>query len=338
MSKDFQLNIDDIIGPYGYSKQYVTRKISENKGKQMNVRVNSFGGSLDDALCISDAFYNHGNVSVYMCGFNASAATVLTLGAKHIAMSSSGFYLVHKVSNLISAWGMMNADEIQDIIDELTKNKKENDKIDLILAQKYATRCKKPIADIVECLKKAEWLTAEEALKMGFIDEIIQDSSKLNFSPNMVEKFNAFGLPPVPILPSDNKTILDKIEEGFSDIKKIFQKSNQHNSFMSKEYKAIINCLEIDAIEFTNGKISFSTDQAEKLNSFIANLSKERDSLLEEKANLEQSVKNKDEQITILQNSPGDKTKQIHNESTHNGEDNDTEYIKKSRDLFNLLS
>ena len=49
--------------------------------------------------------------------------------------------------------------------------------------------------DILPILKEGRWLTAQEALEYGFIDEIVEDGSKLNFDDAMKTRFNMFHLP-----------------------------------------------------------------------------------------------------------------------------------------------
>lgn len=107
------------------------------------MRVSSLGGSVDDALDIRQQFLDHGNVTCYLYGYVASAATILATGAKKTCMSRYAFYLIHKVSNWVDAWGNYNADQIQQLIDDLKANKLENDKMDLVLANLYANKCKK---------------------------------------------------------------------------------------------------------------------------------------------------------------------------------------------------
>ena len=48
----YNLNIDDYIGRWGYSKQYVRNQLAGLKGKPVNVRISSLGGAVDDGLDI----------------------------------------------------------------------------------------------------------------------------------------------------------------------------------------------------------------------------------------------------------------------------------------------
>lgn len=197
---EYNLSIDSHIGPWGYSKNYIRSQMSGFKNKPVNVRISSLGGSVDDALDIRQQFLDHGNVTCYLFGYVASAATILATGAKKTCMSKYAFYLIHKVSNWVDAWGNYNADQIQQLIDDLKANKLENDKMDLVLANLYANKCKKKVDDILPILKEGRWLTAQEALEYGFIDEIVEEGSKLNFDDSMKTKFNMFHLPALPAI------------------------------------------------------------------------------------------------------------------------------------------
>lgn len=194
---DYNLILDYTIGNWGYSKQYVRSVLSSCKNKPVNVKISSLGGDLDHGLDIRQQFIDHGNVTVYLSGFVASAATVIAMGAKRIVMSKYAMFLVHKCSNYIDVWGYYNADQMQNLIAELEANKKENDKIDVVLANMYADHCGKKVSDILEILRDGRWLTAQEALDLGFIDEIsdsLDVGGKVNFTPELQSKFNALGL------------------------------------------------------------------------------------------------------------------------------------------------
>ena len=138
---NYHLILNTTIGCWNCSKTAVREALSRYKDKPVNVLISSPGGFLDDGLNIMQQFRDHGDVTAYISGFTASAATVAAMGAKKIVMGKYSFFLVHKCSNFIDAWGSYNADQIQKLIDELTANKKENDKIDVVLAQLYADRC-----------------------------------------------------------------------------------------------------------------------------------------------------------------------------------------------------
>lgn len=193
----YQLTIDDYIGDWGYSKRYVRQVLAGYAGKHVDVKISSLGGDLNHALDIRKQFLDHGDVTVHLSGFVASAATVIAMGAKRIIISKYAMFLVHKCSNFVDAWGSYNADEMAALIEKLTENKQENDKIDVVLATMYAEKCKKKVSEILDVLKRGAWLTAQEAYDMGFVDEISDEEAgvKLNCSADTLAKFAAIGLP-----------------------------------------------------------------------------------------------------------------------------------------------
>jgi len=129
---------------------------------------------VDHALSIHNQIVEHGNVTIILTGCNASAATLITLGAKHIQMHSNSFYLIHKALQWVDNWGNMNEDDLDALIESLEKEKNELQKITLVLAKMYVRKTGKSLAEILDLMKKETWLTAEEALAWGFIDEITE--------------------------------------------------------------------------------------------------------------------------------------------------------------------
>ena len=134
--------------------------------------IDSLGGSLATALSIVAAFREHGNVHVHYVGMNASAATIVSLGAKHVSIDSSAMYLVHKCSVEFFRWASANSDKLADIIKEAKQMKSDLEKMDANVAQMYASKCQKSPEDLLALMKKGGWLTAKEALEWGFVDEI----------------------------------------------------------------------------------------------------------------------------------------------------------------------
>lgn len=77
MSKTaYNISLKGYVGGYDFDRATVDRELAKNEGKQVNVLIDSLGGSLATGLSISAAFKNHGNVNVHFVGLNASAATI----------------------------------------------------------------------------------------------------------------------------------------------------------------------------------------------------------------------------------------------------------------------
>ena len=314
----YQLTIDDSIGPWGYSKQYVRNVLSNYKGKHVDVKISSLGGDLDHGLDIRQQFLDHGDVTVYLSGFVASAATVIAMGAKRIVMSKYAMFLVHKCLNFIDAWGAYNADQMQQLIEQLEANKKENDKIDVVLANMYAAKCNKKVSEILDVLKEGRWLTAQEALDFGFIDEISENlgDHKLNFTPELQSKFNAFGistsglkLSAAPSIPSTPKQPEMK-NYKFSSVDSLLK-------------------LDVGLTPDNDGDVTIKAEQMEAVNARLESLTADVTSKDKTIADLQKEASELKEQVKNLQNGPGAETGEI--------EDGAAEEAFSASDIYNEI-
>lgn len=177
MARNYNIDIDSYIG-YPISKGYVKSKLEPLKGKPCTVRINSYGGDVMTALDIRQQFLDHGDVTVYIVGMTASAATILAMGAKKVVMSRYALMLVHQASGFSETWGYYNKEQLESKISELRKNQAKLDTIDRVMASIYAVRSKREAKEMAELMSEGRWITAEEALKYGLIDEIDPDEEE----------------------------------------------------------------------------------------------------------------------------------------------------------------
>lgn len=172
MKQNYQLQLTGYVGGPDFDKGYIDYTLKENDGKEVNVLIDSLGGQLATAISVASAFNQHGQVSVHYVGMNASAATIASLGAKHISMDASAMYLVHKCTKFFFELADANTDKLEEIINKCLKEKKNLEKMDANVAQMYAARCKRKPEDLLALMKEGGWLTAQEALEWGFVDEV----------------------------------------------------------------------------------------------------------------------------------------------------------------------
>lgn len=165
----------EIIGEIGYgygSSEYVAWMLEGMQGREVNIRVNSLGGSAVDGLDIATRLNEHGNCIVHLMGMNASAATILAMGAKKVCMDSNGGMLIHKCMIWYEEWGNMNADDLRHAIEEMTKTADRADSYDAIALKWYMNRAKKSADEVLELMRVEKFITADEALEWGFVDEV----------------------------------------------------------------------------------------------------------------------------------------------------------------------
>jgi len=304
MAITYQIDIDSYIGDGAYSKQYVRSVLDQNPNKPVNVRMNSLGGSLDHGLDIADRFSNHGDVTVDMFALNASAATLATLGAKKVRMSSSGFYLIHKALTTVFLIRQVNADNIDQIISDLTDQKDNLEKFDLAIAKKYVDKTGKSMDEIMNLMTKGGWLSADEAKTWGFVDEIFNSSEKVN-TKDFKNKIEAFGLPTNCISEKDLFTNIIISEP------------------MKKQPLKINALLNITNLESTDEGIYLNEDQVHaldgkvvELENSVATITTEKTSAETRATTAEAAVATKDTeianlttQVTNLKAGAGDTTK-----------------------------
>ena len=195
---NYDITIDQQIGWGASSANYVLERLRELKGRPVKVYVSSFGGAVADAFRIQQAFREHGDVTCYLVSFVASAATLLTLGAKHIVLDPSCLYLAHKCSYYIVEYGQMNEDELREAIARLSKNADDLVTIDKVAANLYAARSGKTEEEMVAIMKEARWLSCDEVLKLGLADEVQTIVSADSQIAQALANISALGLPDIP--------------------------------------------------------------------------------------------------------------------------------------------
>lgn len=340
---NYHLILNTTIGCWNCSKTYVREVLSRYKDKPVNVLISSPGGLLDDGLDIMRQFKDHGDVTAYISGFTASAATVAAMGAKKIVMGKYSFFLVHKCSNFIDAWGSYNADQIQKLIDDLTANKKENDKIDVVLAQLYADRCGKPISDILHVLKQGKWMNATEALELGLVDEVSADDKKMNLSLADRDRFLNMGLPTENVDFEDDtpswvtrfiNAITGKKNEAATEATDNGDKSNNNSTTMKKKFNSVGKVLgKEDFDTAADGTVAITADEMQKVEDHVASLENsiaEKDDTI---ADRDSTITDLNTQIENLKKGAGAEDSEI----VKTNENEDFDVVTRSKEMYNSV-
>ena len=280
---NYNLHLKGFVGGYDFDADYVDYILSKNEGKEVHVLIDSLGGRSNTALSIFSAFKRHGNVNVHFVGMNASAATIASLGAKHITMDASAMYLVHKCSIGFFEWGQLNSDGLQALIDNIEHQKADLDKLDANIAQMYATRCKKEPAELLELMKAGGWLTAQEALAWGFVDELTdyEDEDAPVLTDTMANAMSAAGIP-IPNMPTMKLTQQEQsaFAKFMSSLAQLFTNSKNHDFInsqtsptqnpMKKIFTSICAILACEHLLSQDGKVTLSDAQLDSLESAIS--------------------------------------------------------------------
>ena len=136
-------------------------------GEPITVRINSRGGEIFPALAMYNLLKNYeGEVTVIIDGICASAATLVACAGKKIYMAKNAMYMTHlpKVS-LDADFTEKDLCGINEVLGKL-KN---------IILEIYAQKMNKKFDEVALLLESEVWYTAEEAKKLGFVDELIEE-------------------------------------------------------------------------------------------------------------------------------------------------------------------
>jgi ATP-dependent Clp endopeptidase proteolytic subunit ClpP len=149
----------------GITAKNFQKELSEIKASQIDLHINSPGGLVFDGITIHNLIKQHpANVTTYIDGLAASIASVVALAGDKVIMAENALFMIHNPFGLVVG----NANDMRDYADKL-------DKVGGAISQTYLAKTGMPEADLKALLDAESWLTADEALQHGFIDEISEE-------------------------------------------------------------------------------------------------------------------------------------------------------------------
>lgn len=182
-SNDSELILDGPISELSWWGDEVTPKDFRDELKKhksaLTVVMNSGGGDVFAGISIYNALreFEH-DVTVRVDGLSASIASVIAMAADKVIMSPGSMMMVHK------PWTMAVGDA-----NELDKVKEVLNGIENSIIPIYESRTGKSTDEIRELLEAETWMTAEQAVEMGFADELIE-AKKSSFSDAIKNALN----------------------------------------------------------------------------------------------------------------------------------------------------
>ena len=152
----------DCIGSGTLSSSYIQSQLQVAAGQDVEVHISSVGGSAFDAIAIYDLLKKYtGKVITYVDSLAASAASIVAMGGHQVIMSKYALLMIHKP--MVGSGG--NADE-------LLKDVQMLNIVQSRLAQIYTDKTKLDELTINSLINSVTWMTADQALDLGFIDAI----------------------------------------------------------------------------------------------------------------------------------------------------------------------
>ena len=214
----------DILGEISESvNSYnsVRTKINEANGQPINLTISSGGGSVTEGMGIADLVANYPEETTATgIGLVASIATVVLLAADNVKMTENAFMMIHRPWS----YTMGNADELEATAELL--DKMESKLLDIYTAAVYKRKgYQNNLKEIITNMMAAEtWLTAQEALEFGFIDEIVKVGEKNIDMLPLQNSLSKFLNVPAALLTNTKKeddmgnSILEKIKSLLNSI------------------------------------------------------------------------------------------------------------------------
>ena len=190
-----EIRIEGEIG--SWTRYDVCHQLRQYKGQPVTIRIASYGGDIAAAIAISHAIAEHGEVTVIHDSLNASSATWLPFGAKQIKIHEDCMLYVHCSSVELYMWQQMNAEDLKKLGLELQGEERTLETMDRMIANKYAKRTngKYSMEDMLKLMKEHPWLTAQQSLEYGFVDEILPEPSGKKVTNSLANRFRNCAIP-----------------------------------------------------------------------------------------------------------------------------------------------
>ncbi|MCT1577541.1 Clp protease ClpP [Oceanobacillus kimchii] len=163
--KILKLSIYGFIGGWRNSAQNVLQQIENADVEEINVHINSGGGSAFDGIAIGNILKNHkAKVIIHIDGWAASAASIIAMAGDEIIMPSNTMLMIHQASTF--EYGNASVFE---------KAAKDLRKVDKAVTASYRKRFVGSDEELTELLNDETWLNADEAVALGFADKVADE-------------------------------------------------------------------------------------------------------------------------------------------------------------------
>lgn len=161
------------LDPHNPIEGYITVEVLKDALEQANkepvtLRIHSPGGDVMVASAMRSLVMTYpARVTARIDGLCASAATMLATAGDRILMQDSAFFMIH------DPWtfAMGSAEELKTVIQALKEIKNG-------IVQSYQSRTGLEASVLEKMMSDETWMSAEKALELKFIDEVISKPSK----------------------------------------------------------------------------------------------------------------------------------------------------------------
>lgn len=309
----------DIIGAIDSytdtNAQNLKSQLESANGLDVNFNIASEGGSYFEGLTMAAMISNYkGNTKATGIGIVASAATVVFLAADVKCMTPNSFFMIH------SAWSGAegNAKQISKTVDLL--NRVDEQMVNIYTAQLESKgklingSIDKTKEYIKSMMSEETWLTAEEAVDMGFADYIVDEASIPDYKNyeavfNRVRAESKFkNFPKIKNSMNDKKSLLQSIASVFGFKAEIVEEKD----LTKIEEPKAEDGLEIEISQEEKDFESYTPE--EKIDWYkkkIAELEAEKEAMSTEMAAMKDKIKSQEDMMKEKEVVIEEKTKEV---------------------------
>ena len=176
-----EISIYEEIGMGGVTPASFISQLTALGKIPITVRINSLGGSVFDGLAIYNLLRDHvGGVTIKIDGVAASMASVVAMAGTRVIMSESALMMIHTPNSEVAG----EASDLRNMAQVL-------DQVKNSLVAAYHRKTKMAPNKIAMMMDAETWMSAPEALALGFIDAVEK-------SAVVVAKFDTKRMPTLP--------------------------------------------------------------------------------------------------------------------------------------------
>jgi len=165
--KKAEIMIYDVIGESFFFDGVTAKSVAESlaaigSAEEIDVRINSPGGSVWQGMAIYNGLKNHSaKINVHIDGLAASMATIVAMAGDTINMAQNAMFMIHEPRTYAEGTA-------EDLLSQASLLEKLTTQAVLT----YVSRTKMKEEDVRAAMSAETWYTAEEAKAAGFITNI----------------------------------------------------------------------------------------------------------------------------------------------------------------------
>lgn len=157
------ISIYDEIGAFGVTaKDFADQLAALGNVSHINLSINSPGGSVFDGLAIYNMLKrNRASITVRVDGIAASMASVIAMAGDAVVMPENAMMMIHDPSGVVVGTSR-DMRQLADVLDKIKNG----------LVAAYANKSGADRQEIEDIMAAETWMTAQEAVDMGFADAV----------------------------------------------------------------------------------------------------------------------------------------------------------------------